>query len=180
MLAEVALHRTVRQPAEGVRDAQAVAVQRLEFDQAQPVQLGQHADAFRFAQAVGFDDLFQAPVPQAADGDQQQARIGDQRGFLREGEGIGLGPGVGRAAQHVFQVDAGGLANLGQARQRHVLLAEHALDAGLAHGDAVGQHLVGDAGGAQFGAQDVEDHVGGAHGFCTVQKKSSNVTRRRV
>src|SRR6059058_5883816 len=44
--------------------------------------LGQHADAFRFAQAVGLDDLFQAPVPEAADRHQQQARIGDQRGFL--------------------------------------------------------------------------------------------------
>ena len=56
--------------------------------------------------------------------------------------------------------DAAGGADLRQAGQRHVLLAEHALDAGFAHADAFGQGLVGDAGAAQFGAQHVEDQFG--------------------
>ena len=48
------------------------------------------------------------------------------------------------AAQHVFQVDVGGLADLRQARQRHVFLAEHALDARLRHSKLSRQSGVGD------------------------------------
>jgi hypothetical protein len=55
-------------------------------------------------------------VPQAGDRHQQQARLGDQCGFLRQGKGVGLGPGVRRAPQHVLEGDPGRLADLRQAR----------------------------------------------------------------
>ncbi len=157
MFAEVLLHRAVGQPVEGVRDAQAVAVQRFEFDQAQPVQFGQAADALGLRQRIRFHHLLQAPVAQAADRHQQQARMRHQRLFLHQGERVGMRRDVGRAAQYVFHGDAGGLADQGQARQRHIVLAKHALDARFAHGDALGQYLVRDAGGAQLGAQHAQN-----------------------
>ncbi|MNT50909.1 hypothetical protein D3C72_1878470 [compost metagenome] len=142
---------------EGVRDAQPVAVQRLEFDQSQSVQFGQAADAFGLRQRIRFHHLLQAPVTEAADRHQQQARMRHQRFFLHQGERVGMRRDVGRAAQHVFHGNARGLADQGQARQRHVVLAKHALDARLAHADAFGQYLVRDAGGAQLGAQHAQN-----------------------
>ena len=74
VLAEVAHHRPVRQPAKALRDLEPVAVERPQLDDAEVVEPGQVLDALGVAERVLPGHLLERPLAEAADRQQQQPR----------------------------------------------------------------------------------------------------------
>ncbi|MPN06912.1 hypothetical protein SDC9_154169 [bioreactor metagenome] len=74
-------------------------------------------------------------------------------------------PAVGHIARQIGKVQVQGAADLVDARQRHVALGQHALDAGFGHAYGLCQVGIGHLRGLEF-FLDSGDEIGGrAHGI---------------
>ena len=118
---------------------------------------------FGFGERVGGDDLLEGPLAQAADRQQQQLAVGHDRASCSSGELAAQRLGVGHLARQLGEIHLQHAQHLVDARQRHVALGEHALDARLGQAELARQVGIGDARGAQLGLQRRDEGGGSAH-----------------
>ena len=163
MLAKVRHHRPVRPPAKALRDLEPIAVERAQLDDAEPVEAHQIGDAFGIGEAIGADHLLEGPLAQAADREQQQAPIGDDRLLLLERQLAAQRLRVGDLARELGKVHLQHAQHVVDSRQRHVGLGEHALDARLRHPELRRQIGIGDVDGLQLGLECADEVLSGAH-----------------
>jgi hypothetical protein len=174
VVAEVVHHRAVRPPAEGLGQLQAVAVLRPQFDDADAVELREVLDALGLRQAVLGGELLQRPLRQHAQRAQQQLLVGHDGAFLLLGQLAEQRLGVGHPPRQFGEIDLEHAADRVDARQRHVALGQHPLDAGFGHAQALGQVRVRHLRGLQLFLQDRDEVGGGAHGGTGLRYPSAN------
>ncbi len=155
----------MRAPAKGLGQLEPVAVHRAQLDDADAVELRQVLDALGLAQAVGGQHLLQSPLAEHADGHQQQLLVGHHRLLLLLRQLLDQGLVVGHTARQVGKIQAQHVADGIDARQRHVTLGQHPLDAGLRHAQRLGQVGIGHLRGFQLFLQCQYQIGGGAHGY---------------
>ena len=163
ILAKVLHHRPVREPAKALGHVEPVAVQRAQFDDAQPVKPSQQGHAFGVAEGVGRDDLLERPMAQAADRGEQQFAVADDGLLLLRRQLAAQWLRVGDLAREFGEIHLQHAQHFIDARQRHVGLRKDTLDARLGQPQVPGQLGVSDAGGLQLGLQRAHQVLRRAH-----------------
>src|SRR5204862_265387 len=79
-------HRAVRPPAKPLRDLEPVAVERTQLDDAEAIELGEVLDALGIAERVLGRHRLERPLAEAADGEQEQAPVGNDGSLLLDAE----------------------------------------------------------------------------------------------
>ena len=115
------------------------------------------------AQPVVARHLLQRPLAQDADRAQQQLLVGHHRLFLLLRQFLQQRLRVGHATRQFGEIQLERAADRVDARQRHVALGQHALDAGLRHAQRARQVGVGHLRGLEFLLQGQDEVGGGAH-----------------
>jgi len=177
VFAEELHHRSVRAPAEGLGHLEAVAIQRLQFDDAQAVELRQVAHGLGIAEGVHAHDLLERPLAERAQRHDQQALVRHDGALLFQRQFVAQQFQLGHLARQLREVALEHAADLVDALQWHVALGEHPLHAGLGQPEFAAEVRIGQLGKLQLALEDVDDLGGGAH-EASVKVSADDTSRR--